>query len=55
MWKNKDQRITNFVKSAHLEKTPAIVSIKQAHLSVWEYADNKTLGQILTAVSLGAN
>lgn len=20
MWKNKDQRITNFVKSAHLEK-----------------------------------
>lgn len=29
--------------------------MKQAQLSVLEYAGNKTLGQILTAVSLGTN
>lgn len=29
--------------------------MKQAHLSILEYAGNKTLGQILTAVSLGTN
>lgn len=29
--------------------------MKQAQLSVLEYAGKKTLGQILTAVSLGPN
>lgn len=55
MWKNKDQRTTNFVKSTHLGKTPTTVSMKQAQLSVFEYAGSKTLGQILTADSLGTN
>lgn len=55
MWKNKDQRTANFVKSTHLGKTPTIVSMKQAQLTVFEYVGNKTLGQILTAGSLGTN
>lgn len=40
MWENKDQRIANFVKSAHLEKTPNNCIHQAAHLSVWEYAEN---------------